>query len=153
MPGDSLWMQRALELAHGAAAVEEVPVGAVIVLDGRLIAEAHNLTRTRDDPTAHAEMVALRAAARRLGTSRLLGATMYVTLEPCSMCAGALVLAKVQRLVYAAADPKTGMCGSLGCIVQDPRLNHRLALTTGVLAPASAALLRSFFLPRRHSRP
>jgi tRNA(adenine34) deaminase len=142
-------MQRAIELAHAAAAVAEVPVGAVLVLDDRLVAESHNLTRTTDDPTAHAEMVALRAAARVLGTSRLLGATMYVTLEPCAMCAGALVLAKVRRLVYAAADPKTGMCGSLGCIVQDSRLNHRLELTAGVLAEPAGELLRDFFRVRR----
>lgn len=142
-------MQRALELAHAAAAVGEVPVGAVLVQAGRLVAEAHNLTRIRDDPTAHAELLTLRRAARRLGTSRLLDATLYVTLEPCAMCAGALVLAKVRRLVFAAADPKTGMCGSLGCIVQDPRLNHRLELTTGVLERQSAELLRGFFRARR----
>jgi tRNA(adenine34) deaminase len=142
-------MQRALELAHAAMAVDEVPVGAIIVADGRLVAEAHNLTRTLDDPTAHAEMVVLRQAARRLGTSRLLNATMYVTLEPCAMCAGALVLAKAERLVFAATDPKTGMCGSLGCVVQDPRLNHRLALTAGVLAEPAGELLRRFFRARR----
>jgi tRNA(adenine34) deaminase len=142
-------MQRAMELAHAAAAVAEVPVGAVLVHDGRLIAEAHNLTRTTDDPTAHAEMVALRAAARRLGTSRLLDTTLYVTLEPCAMCAGAMVLAKVRRLVYAALDPKTGMCASLGCIVQDPRLNHRLDVTAGVLAEPAGELLRRFFRARR----
>lgn len=142
-------MQRALELARAAATVAEVPVGAVIVSGGRLIAEAHNLTRTVEDPTAHAEVVALRRAAARLGTGRLLDATMYVTLEPCSMCAGALVLAKLKRLVFAAADPKTGMCGSLGCIVQDPRLNHRLALTPAVLADPAGDLLRSFFRARR----
>lgn len=142
-------MQRALELARAAAAVAEVPVGAVIVRDHRILAEAHNLTRTQDDPTAHAELVALRKAARRSGTSRLLDATMYVTLEPCSMCAGALVLAKVKRLVYAAADPKTGMCGSLGCVVQDRRLNHRLQLTAGVLAEPAGELLRGFFRARR----
>jgi len=142
-------MQRALELARAAAAVAEVPVGAVIVRDGAILGEAHNLTRTDDDPTAHAEMVALRRAARRVASSRLLGATMYVTLEPCAMCAGALVHAKLQRLVFAAADPKTGMCGSLGCVVQDPRLNHRLALTAGVLAEPSAELLRAFFRARR----
>jgi tRNA(adenine34) deaminase len=142
-------MQRALELARAAATVAEVPVGAVIVLNGELIAEAHNLTRTIADPTAHAEMVALRRAAARLDTARLLDATMYVTLEPCSMCAGALVLAKVRRLVYAAADPKTGMCGSLGNIAQDPRLNHRLLVTAGVLAAPAGELLRGFFRARR----
>jgi tRNA(adenine34) deaminase len=142
-------MQRALELAHAAVSGAEVPVGAVLVHGGTLVAEAHNLTRTTDDPTAHAEMVVLRKAAVRLGTSRLLDATLYVTLEPCSMCAGAMVLAKVRRLVYAADDPKTGMCGSLGCIVQDPRLNHRLELTSGVLAREAGDLLRSFFRARR----
>ncbi|HUF50503.1 MAG TPA: tRNA adenosine(34) deaminase TadA [Longimicrobiales bacterium] len=142
-------MQRALELAYAAATVAEVPIGAVIVYQGRLIAEAHNLTRTEDDPTAHAELVALRRAARRLGSSRLLDTTMYVSLEPCAMCAGALVLAKVTRLVFGAPDPKTGMCGSLGCIVTDPRLNHRLELTGGVLSEPAGELLRRFFRARR----
>jgi tRNA(adenine34) deaminase len=146
---DAMWMQRALELARAAAAVAEVPVGAIIVYDGRLIAEAHNLTLTDNDPTAHAEMVALRRAARRLGSARLLDTTMYVSLEPCAMCAGALVLAKVRRLVFGAADPKTGMCGSLGCIVTDARLNHRLQLTTGVLEADAGELLRGFFRARR----
>jgi tRNA(adenine34) deaminase len=149
LPEDALWMQRAIEHAYAAAALAEVPVGAVLVVGGRLVAEAHNLTRTTDDPTAHAELVVVRRAARRLGTGRLLGATLYVTLEPCAMCAGALVLAKVQRLVFAAADPKTGMCGSLGCIVQDGRLNHRLEITGGVLADVAAELLRDFFRRRR----
>jgi tRNA(adenine34) deaminase len=146
-------MQRAIELAYAAAAVDEVPVGAVLVRGTSLLAEAHNLTRTLDDPTAHAEMVVLRRAAARLGTSRLLDATMYVTLEPCAMCAGALVLAKVRRLVFAAADPKTGMCGSLGCLVQDSRLNHRLELTPGLLAEPAGELLRRFFRARRVAGP
>ena len=145
-------MQRALELAAGAAAVDEVPVGAVIVAGDRLVAEGYNLTRTTLDPTAHAEIVAIRKAVARLGTSRLLDATIYVTLEPCAMCAGALVLAKVRRLVFAAADPKTGMCGSLGCIVQDARLNHRLLITAGVLENAAGDLLRRFFRARRQPR-
>ncbi len=151
-PHDAAWMQRALELAHAARSVEEVPVGAVVVHNGRLLAEAWNLTRTDNDPTAHAELVALRRAARVAGSARLLEAEMYVTLEPCAMCAGALVLAKIERLIYAAADPKTGMCGSLGCIVQDPRLNHRMQVTAGVLAEPAGALLRDFFRARR-SRP
>jgi tRNA(adenine34) deaminase len=146
------WMQRAIEQAWAAVVREEVPVGAVLVRDGRLVAESHNLTRTIDDPTAHAEMTVLREAARLAGESRLTGATLYVTLEPCAMCAGALVLAKVERLVYAAADPKTGMCGSLGCIVQDPRLNHRLDMTAGVLSAEAGALLREFFRARRGPR-
>jgi tRNA(adenine34) deaminase len=147
--GDLMWMQRALELARGAAAVDEVPVGAVIVLDGRLVAEGYNLTRTLGDPTAHAEMVAIRKAAARLRTARLLDATMYVSLEPCAMCAGALVLAKLRRIVFAAPDPKTGMCGSLGHIVQYPRLNHRLICDGGVLQDTAALLLRAFFRARR----
>ncbi len=142
-------MRRALELAHDAAAADEVPVGCVIVHAGELVADGHNLTRTLDDPTAHAELVALRRAARMLGTARLLDTTMYVTLEPCAMCAGAIVLAKVRRLVFAASDPKTGMAGSLACVVQDSRLNHRVELTKGVLAEESAQLLRGFFRVRR----
>jgi tRNA(adenine34) deaminase len=146
---DSLWMQRALEQARAALTDDEVPIGAVVVQDGRLLAEAYNLTRTVADPTAHAELVAIRRAAARLGGWRLLDATMYVTLEPCAMCAGAIVLARLQRVVFGAFDPKAGMCGSLGCVVQDRRLNHRVALTAGVLAEPSADLLRSFFRQRR----
>lgn len=141
-------MQRALEQAWAASTVAEVPVGAVIVVGDRLIAESHNGTRLRDDPTAHAEMVALRVAAQRVGWG-LLDATLYVTLEPCAMCAGAMVLARVRRLVYGASDPKAGMCGSLACLVQDPRLNHALAVTPGVLGPEAGELLRSFFRARR----
>jgi tRNA(adenine34) deaminase len=142
-------MQRALELAHAAVSVAEVPVGAVLVRGRSLIAEAHNRTRIDHDPTAHAEMVALRKALQRLGDARLLDCTLYVTLEPCAMCAGALVLAKVRRLVYGTADPKSGMCGSLGNIVQDPRLNHRLLLTAGLLAEPAGDVLRDFFRVRR----
>lgn len=146
---DVLWMQRALEQAHAAAAGDEVPVGAVIVAGGRVLAEGRNRTRTDDDPTGHAELIALRHAARRDGRWALQDATLYVTLEPCAMCAGAMVLARICRLVYAAADPKTGMCGSLACIVQDPRLNHHVALTRGVLANEAGELLRAFFRERR----
>jgi tRNA(adenine34) deaminase len=149
LPEDALWMQRALEQAYAAATVDEVPVGAVVVLEGRIIAEAHNRTRSWTDPTGHAELVALRRAAERLEQWWLPDATVYVTLEPCAMCAGAMVLARVRRLVYAAPDPKTGMCGSLGCIVQDPRLNHRVEVTAGVLATEAGDLLRSFFRARR----
>jgi tRNA(adenine34) deaminase len=148
-PQDAAWMQRALELAHAAHAADEVPVGAVVVVGGRLISQAHNLTRTENDPTAHAELVALRRAARALDSARLVEADVYVTLEPCAMCAGAMVHARIRRLVFAAADPKTGMCGSLGCVVQDPRLNHRVELTVGVLAEPAGELLRSFFRARR----
>jgi tRNA(adenine34) deaminase len=148
-PGDELWMRRALELAHTARDLSEVPIGAVIVLDGELYAEAHNLTRTDTDPTAHAELLAIRRAAQKLGDWRLSNATLYVTLEPCAMCAGAMVLARIQRLVFAAYDPKAGMSGSLACIPQDKRLNHRLQMTAGVLEQDSAELLRGFFRDRR----
>lgn len=142
-------MQRAIEQARAAAAEEEVPVGAVVVIGGRLVAEGRNRTRTWDDPTGHAELVAVRRAAERVGRWALLDATVYVTLEPCAMCAGAMVLARIRRLVYAASDPKTGMCGSLACIVQDPRLNHRVELTRGVLGEEAGELLRAFFRARR----
>lgn len=146
---DRNWMERALAQADAAVGAAEVPIGAVLVREEQVLAEAHNLTRTRAEPTAHAEMVVIREATERAGESRLLDATLYVTLEPCAMCAGAIVLAKIARLVYAASDPKSGMCGSLGCIVQDRRLNHRVRLTRGVLADDAARLLRTFFQARR----
>jgi tRNA(adenine34) deaminase len=142
-------MQRALEQALAGRTQEEVPIGAIIVREGKLLAEAYNLTRTWADPTAHAESVAIRRAAEKLAGWRLLDATLYVTLEPCAMCAGAIVLARLKRLVYGASDPKAGMCGSLGCIVQDTRLNHRVQLTAGVLEANSGDLLREFFRTRR----
>ena len=142
-------MARALELARAGALRGEVPVGALVVLDGVLLAESHNRTVERCDPTAHAELLAIRAAARRLGDWRLTGCTLYVTLEPCAQCAGAIVLARIARLVFGADDPKAGMAGSLGNLVQDPRLNHRVELLGGVLAPESSTLLRSFFRARR----
>jgi tRNA(adenine34) deaminase len=142
-------MRRALELARAAGAREEVPVGALVVRDGQVLAEASNRTRTDADPTAHAEILALRAAGAALGDWRLEGAALYVTLEPCAMCAGAAVLARVERIVYAADDPKAGMVGSLACIPADPRLNHRADVTAGVLAREAGELLRSFFRDRR----
>jgi tRNA(adenine34) deaminase len=148
-PADERWMREALEQAQAAERVSEVPVGAVLVRGERVLARSFNLTRNGRDPTAHAEMAVIRQAADSLGDSRLPGATLYVTLEPCAMCAGAIVLARISRLVYAASDPKTGMCGSLGCIVQDRRLNHRVRLTRGVLGDEAGALLRTFFQARR----
>jgi tRNA(adenine34) deaminase len=142
---DEAWMRRALAAAERAAGLGEVPVGAVIVRDGELIAEAHNRREIDADPLAHAELLAIRRAARRIGGWRLTGCTMYVTLEPCAMCAGALVNARVDRLVYGAADPKAGYCGTLGDLTGDPRLNHRLEVVGGVLAAESAELLRRFF--------
>ena len=142
-------MARALELARVGALRGEVPVGAVIVQGGAVLAESHNRTAEWSDPTAHAESVAIRHAARRLGDWRLVDCTLYVTLEPCAQCAGAVVLARIPRLVFGAPDPKAGMAGSLGNLVQDPRLNHRVELLPGVLASESSELLRGFFRARR----
>ena len=142
-------MRRALAQARAARDLGEVPIGAVLVRNDEICAEAHNLTRTNSDPTAHAEILALREAARVLGDWRLTGTTLYVTLEPCAMCAGAIVLARIDRLVFATFDPKAGMTGSLGCLVQDARLNHRVKMTSGVLENESAELLRTFFRERR----
>jgi tRNA(adenine34) deaminase len=145
-------MARALERAREAGARGEVPVGAVLVLKEAIVAEGINRTRTFVDPTAHAEVIAIREGARRLGDWRLLGTTLYVTLEPCAQCAGALVLARVSRVVYGASDPKGGMVGSLGNLLQDPRLNHRARVTRGVLEGTAAGLLRDFFGARRGQR-
>jgi tRNA(adenine34) deaminase len=149
-PEDIEWMGAALAEAERARAIGEVPVGAVVVREGRVIAAGHNLTQTVQDPSAHAEMVAIRRAAEVLGHWRLLDCTLYVTLEPCTMCAGVIVLSRLPRLVYAASDPKAGMCGSLGNLVQNPRLNHRVTLTTGVRAEEAGEMLRAFFRARRN---
>ena len=146
---DARFMQMALKEAEAAAVEGEVPVGAVIARDGRILGRAHNQRETLTDPTAHAEIIAITQAAGALEAWRLEGATMYVTLEPCPMCAGALVLARVKRLVYGAADPKAGACGTLYNIVCDERLNHRLEVTAGVLADESRELLQTFFRKRR----
>jgi tRNA(adenine34) deaminase len=146
---DVAFMERALELARLAEAAGEVPVGAVIVRDGAVVAEGWNRPIGTNDPTAHAEMVALRAAGQALGTYRLTGTTLYVTLEPCAMCASAMVHARVRRLVFAATDPRAGAAGSVFNIVQHPSLNHRLECTGGVLAAECGTLLRQFFLSRR----
>jgi tRNA(adenine34) deaminase len=143
-------MEVALAEARAGAAAGEVPVGAAVVSpEGELLARAHNTRESEGDPLGHAELVAIRAAARAVGGWRLSGATLVVTLEPCAMCAGALVLARLARLVYGAADPKAGFCGTLGDLVRDPRLNHRLEVTSGVLAEESAALLKGFFADLR----
>lgn len=143
-------MQRALEEADAAARLGEVPVGCVLVdASGAELACGHNLRETEADPSAHAEMIAIRAAAKKLGSWRLEGVTAYVTLEPCAMCAGALVLARVARVVYGCDDPKGGMVHTLGTIGQDDRLNHRFDLTRGVLAEACADRLRAFFADLR----
>jgi tRNA(adenine34) deaminase len=148
-PNDEQFMRQALEEARRAAKAGEVPVGAVVTLDGRVIASAANRTITDGDPTAHAEIVALRAAAKTLGNYRLAGATLYVTLEPCAMCAGALVHARVARLVYGCDDPKVGAVNWCLRVLEHPMLNHRVEVTSGVLADESAALLSEFFEARR----
>ena len=142
-------MTRALELARAAEAHGEVPVGALIVRDGVALAEGDNRTVRDADPTAHAEVVAIRAAAQREGDWRLLDTTLYVTLEPCAMCAGAIVLARIPRVVFAAHDPKAGMGGSLENLLQDARLNHRCEVTSGVLAGEASEMLKAFFRARR----
>jgi tRNA(adenine34) deaminase len=148
-PADVEWMTRALELAELAASIGEVPVGAVLIKDDEIVAEGHNLTVTSSDPTAHAELVVIREAAQKQGDWRLTDCTLYVTLEPCAMCAGALLLSRVDRLVFGAADPKAGMVGSLGNLAQDERLNHWIDVTGGTLADAAGDLLRDFFRERR----
>lgn len=146
---DSKWMARALELAKSAAEVGEVPVGAVIVENGELLGEAHNSPISSNDATAHAEVLAIRAACAMVENYRLPNATLYVTLEPCSMCAGALVHSRVGRVVIAAKEPRAGAAGSVMNIVQHDQLNHRCEVEFGLMADESAALLKLFFKARR----
>jgi tRNA(adenine34) deaminase len=145
------YMQAALREAQAAAEQDEVPVGAVIVYEGKIIGRAHNQRETLNDPTAHAEMIALAQAASYLNSWRLHGCTMYVTLEPCTMCAGAMVLARIDRLVFGPADPKTGACGSLYNIVQDPRLNHRIETVSGFMEDPCREILQDYFSRKRKS--
>ena len=149
MSDDRTMMRAALDEARRCLDWGDVPVGAVVVRDHDVLGRSGNERERLADPTAHAEILALRRAAERVGSWRLDGCTMYVTLEPDAMCAGALVLARVERLVYGAADPKAGFAGSLGDLVRDPRLNHRLDVTAGVLEDESAELLREFFARKR----
>jgi tRNA(adenine34) deaminase len=149
MEMDATWMAEALAEARKAAAEGEVPIGAVVAHEGRVIGRGRNARETLRDPTAHAEVLALQEAARSLGRWRLTGATVYATLEPCPMCAGALVNARVDRLVYAVPDPKAGAAGTLFDVPRDPRLNHRVEVSTGVLAAECGELLSSFFRSRR----
>lgn len=146
---DEAWMHRALELAEQAEREGEVPIGAVLILNGELVAEGWNQPLSTNDPTAHAEIVALRAAAARLGNYRLPGATLYVTLEPCVMCAGALVQARVARLVYGAPDPQRGAAGSVFKLLTAPALNHRAEITSGVLRNECSQKLKAFFERKR----
>jgi tRNA(adenine34) deaminase len=148
-PADQLGMEAALREARAALGRAEVPVGAVIVSGGQVVAAAHNQTEARHDPTAHAEVLVIREALGALSTDRLTDATLYVTLEPCAQCAGAIVLAKVGRVVFGAWDDKAGMAGSVGDLLRHPRLNHRPEVVGGVLAEACGGLLRHFFAGRR----
>ena len=146
---DEQFMRQALREAESALDREDVPVGAVVVHDGHIIGRGYNQREALRDPTAHAEMIALTAAASALGSWRLEGCTLYVTLEPCVMCAGALVLARIERLVFGAFDPKAGACGSVYNIVEDARLNHRVQVAHGVLSDSCAELLQRFFARQR----
>lgn len=143
------YMKEALAEAEAAGRLGEVPIGAVIVRDGEIIARGHNLTETRKDPTAHAEMNAIRQAAEALGGWRLPGCEMYVTCEPCAMCAGALVWSRIEKLYIGAMDPKAGACGSIFDIVEEPRLNHRIQVERGVMAEECSQLLKDFFAQLR----
>ena len=142
-------MRLALREAVRASEHDDVPIGAVIVRGGEVIGSGHNERELRADPTAHAEMIALREGARAVGTWRVLDTVLYVTLEPCAMCAGAIVLARLPRIVFGAWDPKAGACGSVLDVLDEPRLNHRPQVESGLLAEECADLLRAFFAPRR----
>ena len=147
--GDGHFMQAALEQAHRALAAGEVPVGAVVVRDGEIVGTGFNAPISRHDPTGHAEILALRDAAMKLGNYRLPGCEIYVTLEPCVMCVGAILHARIGRLIYATSDPKTGACGSVIDLFSESRLNHHATVTAGVMAEECAALLRAFFADKR----
>jgi tRNA(adenine34) deaminase len=149
MTTDLQAMHEAVAEARKAATAGEVPIGAVMVCRGEIITRGQNSVIRSSDPTAHAEIVVLRQAARTFGNYRLLGCTLYVTLEPCAMCAGALIHARIDRLVYGAADPKAGACGSVLSVINHPQVNHQMQVVAGVLADASSDLLRTFFKERR----
>ena len=150
MDSDRFWMGQALTLARQAAEKGEVPVSAILVKNEVRIAEAFNLREQSRSPIAHAEILVIQAASEKIGNWRFTDTTLYVTLEPCPMCAGAIVLARIPRVVYGATDPKSGAAGTLYNILEDERLNHRVELVSGVLADESSTLLKSFFLERRH---
>jgi tRNA(adenine34) deaminase len=151
-PGDDRFMDLALREARRALEHDDVPIGAVVVHDGEVIGTGHNERELREDPTAHAEVLALREAAAALGSWRVLDSVLYVTLEPCAMCAGAIVLSRIPRVVFGCSDPKAGAAGSVLDILAEPRLNHRPLVTGGVLADECASLLRAFFVDRRARR-
>jgi tRNA(adenine34) deaminase len=142
---DLQYMEMALEQARLAPALGEVPIAALLVLDGQVLSQVHNFREVLKDPTAHAEIVAIREGANRLGTWRLTGTTLYVTIEPCSMCTGAIIQSRVSRLVFGARDPKAGACGSVFNLPTEPRLNHRVQVVGGVLEKSSQELMQKFF--------
>ncbi|MBI5804913.1 tRNA adenosine(34) deaminase TadA [candidate division TA06 bacterium] len=150
---DQNLMGRAIDLARKAALNHEVPVGAVVVCGEKIVGRGWNQVETKKDASRHAEIIALRQAAKKLGRWRLTGCTLYVTLEPCAMCAGAMVLARIDRLVFAASDPKAGACGSVFNIVEDSRLNHRILIERGLLENEASQMLRDFFKKRRSVKP
>ncbi|WP_268898751.1 tRNA adenosine(34) deaminase TadA [Brevibacillus migulae] len=145
MDNHERFMQAAMEEAKKAAEIGEVPIGAVIVRDGEIVGRGYNLRETRKDPTLHAEMIAIREASERLGGWRLIGCTLYVTLEPCPMCAGAIVQSRVEQVVYGAADPKAGCAGTLMDLLNEPRFNHQVPVVSGVLGEECGQLLKDFF--------
>ncbi|MFX3616552.1 MAG: tRNA adenosine(34) deaminase TadA [Sporolactobacillus sp.] len=149
---DEAYMGQAIAQAEKAAAIGEVPIGAVIVKDGRVIARDYNRRETLQDPAAHAELLAIRKASAVLGTWRLSGCTLYVTLEPCPMCAGAIVQSRIDRLIFGAPDPKAGCCGTLLNLVQEPRFNHRAEVASGICEVESASLLTTFFRELREQK-
>jgi tRNA(adenine34) deaminase len=152
-PQDLLFMRRALEEAANATAVGEVPIAAVVVQRDEVLAHSHNYRESWQDPTAHAELISIRAAAKKLGSWRVTDSTLYVTVEPCAMCLGAVILARIPRLVFGAWDPKGGACGSVFDLTREPRLNHRLAVIGGVLEEESRALIQEFFRGLRTTGP
>jgi tRNA(adenine34) deaminase len=149
LPHDERWMRAAIAEAEKALEHDDVPVGAVLVHEGELVGAGHNERELRQDPTAHAEMIAIRAAAARLGSWRLLDTVLYVTLEPCAQCAGAIVLARIPQVIYGTADPKAGAAGSVLDVLDEPRLNHRPEVASGLLADECSDLLVAFFRARR----
>lgn len=152
LSADERWMREALEEAKKAEAIGEVPIGAVIVRDGEIVGRGYNRRETDRDPTAHAEMIAIRKAAERLGGWRLIGCSLYVTLEPCPMCAGAILQSRIERVIYGASDPKGGCAGTLMNLLTDERFNHRAEVVSGVLAEESGAILTGFFRKLRQGR-
>ena len=152
MKDDSYWMKKAITLARKAESVDEVPIGAIIVKDGRIIGRGFNQRESRNDPSAHAEMLAIRQASRKLNAWRLTGTTLYVTLEPCPMCMGAILLARLERVVFGCHDPKGGAAGSLYNLAADPRFNHQVELTSGIMQQECSEMLSAFFRNLRQEK-